>query len=249
MRIAKICWLVFGALVSVSACAKQPERVDLVNGIPPISRSMASISQTLEKMAAMKPEERGAYLERTWPHLSTDVVYYLRRLAKIGRDSKVSRVEFRYGSLENVSAESASGERFGFFRNQLVALVHVEGVPKPIAVLVQCMNGTFALPEEIGRLQQVGSHTPVERFWIGYREGLIHHVDFPTAIDLAQRFNLPLYRGRKIEERYRITPAEARQLEPTTDRIQVTVHVVEGDEFNLRTMTFTPSPRRGDRRR
>lgn len=225
------------------ACAKQ-ERVDLVNGVPPVSGSMASIARTLDEMSKLPEGERAAYLERTWPNLSRDVVYFLRRLGKITPDQKVRHVDFRFGSLENVRAESRDGNRYGYFRNQLVALVNVEGASKPMAVIVQCLNGTFATEDELGRLQQVGSHTPIEQFRIGYREGLIHHVDFPTAIHMAERFNLPLYRGRKMDAKHRITPAEARRLESTVDRLQVTVYVVEGDEFDLARMTFQPSPLR-----
>lgn len=249
MRIPKTaCLLTIAAFLALPACAKQTEKVDLVKGVPPISTSMASIAPTLEALATMAPEERGRYLERTWPNLSRDILYFLRRMGKITPASTVSRVEFRYGSLDNVRAESRDGERFGYFRNQLIALIHLEGATKPIAVIVECLNGTFALPEELGRLQAVGSHTPREWFRIGYREGLIHHVDFPTAIALAEHFGLPLYKGRKIAEKHRITPAEARLLEPTTNRLQVTVYVVEGDEFDLQRMIFTPSPRRHSRK-
>lgn len=109
---------------------------------------------------------------------------------------------------------------------------------------MQCLNGTFATPDQLRGLQAVGSHTPQEQFVIGPREGLIHHVDFPTAISLAERFDLPLYRGRYIGEAFRISPQAARALEGTTDRLQVTVYVVEGDRFDLAAPTFTPSPRR-----
>ncbi|KKW48078.1 MAG: hypothetical protein UY99_C0014G0008 [Parcubacteria group bacterium GW2011_GWA1_59_11] len=225
------------------ACGKK--KVDLVNGVPPVSGSLASIAETLDRMAVLPPGERGAYLERTWPHLDEDVVYFLRRMDRIPQGSRVDRVEFRYGSLNDVRAESRDGERYGYFENQIVALVHVGGVREPIAVIVQCLNGTFALLEQLNALQPVGSHVPQERFAIGPREGLIHHVDFPTAIAIAERHALPLYRGRDIRESNRITPAEARQMESTTDRLQVTVYVVEGDRFDLASGTFPPSPRRG----
>ena len=236
-----------GLLFVVAAligCTKK-ENVDLVNGVPPVSNSMASISETLEEMARLPEAERGAYLERTWPNLSRDVTYFLRRRGKISPEATVSRVEFRYGSLENIGAESARGNRFGYIRDQLVALVSIEGVKEPIVVIVQCLNGTFATEEDLHRLQAVGSHTPIEQFTIGPREGLIHHVDFPTAIALAEAHRIPLYRGREMTERNRITPATARRLEPTTDRLQVTAYVVEGDRFDLAGGLFTPSPLRG----
>lgn len=232
------------ALVAVGCSKKQ---VDLVNGVPPVATSLAGVEETLSTLASLPPGERGAYLERTWPHLEEDVVYYLRRIGKLPLyGTPVTRVEFLYGSMDYAVAESGDGQRRqGFFSNQLVAVVYPQG-REPIPVIVKCLNGTFMLPEDLRQhLQMVGDHAPEERFTIGPREGLIHHVDFPTAIDMAQQFNLPLYRGRIIDDKFRITPDEARHLESTTDRLQVTVYVVEGDQFNLVSMTFTPSPRRG----
>ncbi len=217
------------------------ENVDVVNGVPPVSRSMVSISETLATLATLPPAERGAYLERTWPHLAEDVVYFVRRQGKVPAGARVQRVEFYYGSLEGVSAESANGDRHGYFNNQLVALVSVEGVEKPVKVIVQCLNGTFALEEDLRRLQPIGSHTPIEQFVIGPREGLVHHVDFPTAIAIAEQHNLPLYRGQTITSRTRLTPAQARLLESQTDRLQVTVLVYEGDRFDLARGTYAPA--------
>lgn len=217
---------------------------DLVKGVPPMSTSLAGIAPTLDEMARMSPERRGRYLEQNWPHLDEDVVYFLRQMGKLSPTTSVRRVEFRFGSLNDVVAESSEGQRRGYFEDQLVALVYTRGAREPIAVIVQCLNGTFALPKELRSLQAVGSHTPQEQFTIGPREGLIHHVDFPVAIDLAERFNLPLFRGRTLNQRFQISPDQARRLESTTDRLQVTVYVVEGDRFDLINMTFTPSPKR-----
>jgi hypothetical protein len=238
----KSIWFGCFVLLVVTGCAAK--RVDVVNGVPPMSTSLAGIAPTLDDMANMSPQARGRYLEQNWPHLDEDVAYYLREMGKLSPETAVHRVEFRFGSLNNVRAESRDGERRGYFENQLIALVYPRGSRVPMSVIVQCLNGTFALPEELERLQAVGSHTPQERFTIGPREGLIHHVDFPVAIDLAERFNLPLYRGRSFNQRFRITSDQARRLESTTDRLQVTVYVVEGDRFDLVNMTFTPSPRR-----
>ena len=81
-------------------------------------------------------------------------------------------------------------------------------------------------------------------FTIGPREGLIHHVDFPTAIDLADRFGLGLYRGRLMSTAQLITPAQARRLQNRTDWEQVTVRVYSGDRFDLNHMTYNGWPAR-----
>lgn len=216
------------------------ENVDVVNGVSPVSRSMASIADTLAELQRLSPTERGAYLERTWPHLAEDVVYFVRRQGRIPTGARVQRVEFFYGSLENVGAESANGDRYGYFNNQLVALVSVEGIAKPFKVIVQCLNGTFVLDEDLRRLQAIGSHTPIEQFTIGQGEGLVHHVDFPTAISIAEQHGLPLYRGHTLTSQARLTPAQARLLESQTDRLQVTVLVYEGDQFDLARGIYVP---------
>jgi hypothetical protein len=60
---------------------------------------------------------------------------------------------------------------------------------------------------------------------------------------LAERFNLPLYRGKIQTEKNKITPTIARNMESQIDRVQVTVRVFEGDRFDLNTMIYTPGSR------
>jgi len=69
-------------------------------------------------------------------------------------------------------------------------------------------------------------------------------VDFPTAIDLADRFGLALYRGRLMSTATLITPAQARLLQNRTDWEQVTVRVYRGDRFDLNRMTYNGWPAR-----
>ena len=159
----------------------------------------------------------------------------------------VTRVTFHYGSMEDVIALDGNGEdRHGFFQDQLVATVYsvsdVTGEQYNQGVLVECLNGIFTPLDEIqNELALVGSHTPQEEFVIGAREGLVHHVDYEVAIEVAEYFGLELYRGKAQIPANRITPEEARQLEPRTDWVQVTVGVKEGDYFNLREMIYIPA--------
>lgn len=234
--------LVVVVLLTSIACGKKPAGVDLARGITPVSTQFAGIRTTLEQLAALPPAQRQEVLRREYPHLETDLVYFLRRNNKLSANQRVESVEFLLGSASGIKAEDRHGVvHEGYIKDQLLAKVKVVGVNKPITVIVECLNGTFDLP---GGLQSLGRYTPEEQFVIGPREGLIHHVDFRTAIDLAERFNLPLYRTQNMDSRNRITPAIARSMESNTDRIQVTVQVYEGDRFDLVNMRFTPSPHR-----
>ena len=225
--------------------SKTVKAVDVVNGITPASSALSDIRVTLQELARMPTNQREARLRQDWPRLEQGVVYFLRRANRLPDNTEVERVEFRFGSLDHVRAQDGAGNQHeGYFRDQLVARVYLRGDQKPVDVIVQCLNGTFFLPEDYNKLQPIGSYNVAERFTIGPREGLIHHVDFPVAIDLAERFHLPLYRGRHMKDKAQISPAEARRLEPMTDRVQVTVQVYEGDAFDLVSMTYTPATRR-----
>jgi hypothetical protein len=98
-------------------------------------------------------------------------------------------------------------------------------------------------PEDWNKLQTLSTQPPMESFRIGKREGLIHHVDFPMAIDLAEKFGLPLYTSQVMDSNHRITPEQARRMEPLTARTQVSVRVYEGDQFDLVAGTYTPAKR------
>ena len=223
-------------------CGKKAEAVDVVNGIRPASTALGNIHGYAEELARLPETERAAYLKRERPQLEEGVVYFLRHeVRRLRPEQKVGQVEFFFGSLDNAVADDGDGvQHNGYFKNQLVARVHV-GDGEPIDVLVKCLNRWFVLPGQIEGLQSLGAGVPIEQFTIGRREGLTRHVDYTVAIDLAERFNLPLYRGRTQAQRFRINPEEARSLESETDRIQVTVRVFEGDAFDLVNMKFTPS--------
>ena len=156
---------------------------DVVNGITPVSNDFRSIGTTLTALAALPPAERAARIRRDFPRLETDVVYFLRSRGSLARGTTVTNVSFLFGSLDHARAlDHAGTEHSGFFKDQLIARVQVEGQPQPIDVIVQCLNGTFFMPGDAERLQALGSHAPQERFVIAEGEGLIQHVDYPVAI-------------------------------------------------------------------
>ncbi len=213
--------------------------VDVVHGVPAVSNSMASIAEVQQVLADLPPAQRTEYLKLHWPNLGTDVTHYVREHGAIPEDAVVTKVDFVFGSLKNVVAyKGGGGTQEGYFKNQVVALLYLQGESKPHAFIVECTNGMVALPSDFyAEMQPVGTSVPQMVFTIGRHEGLIHHVDFPLAIDLAERCDLPLYRGRKMGTSHRISPAEARSLQSDTDRVQVTVKVFAGDRFDLNTMT------------
>lgn len=221
---------------------KASARVDVVEGIKPVSTQMLGIAGTIDDMAKLPVAERGAYLERNWPHLSEDMVFFLQRRGKIAPGVEPTKVEFYFGSMDKVLAENGDGGRQrGYFANQLVAVVTVPGQKDPIKVLVQCTNGTFALVEDLRKLQAVGEHTPQMRFTLGAGEGFTRHLDYPAAIQLAQDLGKPLFRTGRMTPENRITPDQARALESSLDWVQVTVgNVFQGDKVDLIAGTYTP---------
>lgn len=225
------------------ACNNQAEArgVDLVDGIAPASDAFAGIHGFAEELAALPPQERMALIEKARPRLNQAVVYFLRNLDRIKRSEKVEKVELFFGSIEGTRAKDGEGKEFkGYFLNELVARVHLKGGRTEDA-LVRCLNLYLELPEHIAKLQRLSSTeiTEVKEFTIEKGQGLIHHVDYTVAIDLAERHNLKLYRGRDQNEMFLISPDVARGLEWETGRVQVTVGVMEGDHFNLADGTFS----------
>ena len=231
------------SVLAVSGCKKSVPAVDVVNGITPVSDSMSGIRVTMDQLAQMPVAERAARLNRDWPHLSEDVTYYARFHGLIPGNATVAHVDFLFGSLANVRAGDGSGvQHTGYANNQLVARIHLEG-QAPIDLFVLCFNGMVAAPKDMEDLQLLSSSMPIEQFTIGQRQGLVTYVDYPVAISLAEKFHLPLYQGRRQIYRHLITPAQARQLEPDTARVQVTVKVYTGDRFDLAAGTYSPAVR------
>lgn len=238
--------LLASLVVLLSFLAVGCKKTDVVGGRTPVSNSMADTQATLDALAKMPAQERGAYMQRTHPDLAQRIVYYLRQRGKIQAGAEVQGVDFFFGSLNRVKAEDGTGQVVqGYFRNQLVARVRVAGLKDPIAVIVRCLNGTFELPADLVRagMTPMGMQRPNERFTIGKGDNLVNHVGYRTAIELAERHNLALTKG-KGKDRQKISPAEARRLESETDRVQVAATVFEGDAFDLMAGTYTPAPKK-----
>lgn len=231
-------------LLGVS-CSTDTKTVDVVNEVLPVSTSYIGIAPTLNELASLPPEERSARLAQSWPNLSTGILYYARIHGLIPKSARIDRIELRFGSLDHVRANDGAGAGHeGHFTNQLVARVYVTDKSAPVDLIILCLNGMSVVnAEDWNKLQTLSTPPPIESFRIGKREGLIHHVDFPMAIDLAEKFGLPLYTSQVMDSKHRITPEQARRMEPLTARTQVSVRVYEGDKFDLVAGTYTPAKR------
>ena len=231
------------SILAVSGCKKSAPAVDVVNGVTQVSDSMSGVRVTMEQLAQLPATERAARLNKDWPHLSEDVTYYAKVNGLIPRSATVNHVDFLFGSLKNVRAGDHNGvQHTGYANNQLVARIHLEG-QAPIDLFVLCFNGMVAAPKDMEDLQLLGSAMPIEQFTIGRRQGLVPYVDYPVAISLAEKFHLPLYQGRQQTAGRLISPEQARQMEPNTARVQITVKVYPGDRFDLAAGTYSPAVR------
>jgi hypothetical protein len=249
--VRKLCiCLAMLAIVSLGliqiACS-EAEAVDLVGGIEPASTAFGgNIHGYAQELARLPADQRKEYLDRARPRLEEGVVYFLRDMGRIRAGERAERVEMFFGTVEGTQATDRSGKvHRGYFKDELVARVHLSGGRTEDA-LVRCLNMWLELPEHIEKLQPLRDtrFNELQEFTIGRGEGLVHHVDYAVAMDLASRHNLPLYRGRVQDQRFQITVEQARGLESRTDFEQVTVGVVEGDRFDLANGTWRRSNRR-----
>lgn len=242
----KIYPIVYAAIALVlgfnTGCKK---KINIVNDISPVSTALSGTRVTIERLAQITPADRTARLQYDWPHLAESVVYYARAHGLISGTAVVDRVLFYFGDLDNARAQDGSGTwHMGYTKDQLVARMVVAGQDEPVYLFVVHLSRIIADHKEVNRLQYLGTYHVWSRFIIGPLGGLVYYVDYPLAIDLAERFHLPLYDGREMFEKNRITPAQARLMEPDLASTQVTVRVFEGDRFDLIAGTYTPAPKK-----
>lgn len=238
IMIGAIAVLIITLLVGFFANSAEANQ-NVVTEFPRVSErfNTPGFATVLQELKKLQPGERQAYLDKYFPKLHEDVVYYLRERGKLKATDKVASVKFLFGSASNVKAEDGTGKtNNGKFEDELIARVSIEGKDQPLDVIVQCLNGTFNLP---GDLQEFNSRVPIQQFTIKAGEGLTTYVSMPTAVDLAKRFGLPMYRGKIIDRNYQISPEEAATI--NTDVTQVTVRVYPGDRFDLVNMQFYPA--------
>lgn len=223
--------------------------VDVVHGVRPVSDQFTTHAVSIQTALKNLPvAEHAAFIHVNYPNLDEDAVLYLERRGKLRPSDTVSRVEFRFGSLEGVLAETGETNpdgtpkaAHGFFNEQLVALVFVEGREEPLAVIMECGNGLINRLPEDDRFQVAGVAEPRVEFTIASGESLNDHTSHETALNFAEACGLTVTRGRGKDLEV-ISVATARGLD--TDEVFVRVIVYAGDRFSLRGMTCTPARNR-----
>lgn len=216
-----------GAFLSLRPA--QAASVDVVNGVAPVYQPFfddgLAINQKLASMGS--DQERMAYLSEHYPHLDDIVIDHLRQSFSIPLGAIVAKVEFHFGSSDDVTASTGDNKRVrGYFKDQLVAYVTLAGEDAPRLFAVQCTNGmALAIGASAPRLQALVSYDPVQPFTVEQGRGLAFYTkDFPKAIAIARACNFPLYLERGTHQ-----PISAEQaLATDTDWKQVTVGVKPG---------------------
>ncbi len=209
---------------------------DVINDIDPMETEGLQVrTQIIDSLRNLPPEERGRFMEQNAPQLNSMLASYLRQR---GYSCEIETVGYSFGSGKAKGVESGDSTRHnGHYNDQLYAIIKGGSCfGDSLIVFVQCLNGTFSLK---GDGQSLGTYVP--EFTIDSLMGINRYVDYMMSIYLAEYFNIPIYKGRKMNEKFRITPAEARLLEDSIGNTQVTVKVYPGDHFHLGRMTYTRS--------
>jgi hypothetical protein len=210
------------------------EKIDVARGIAPMVIPSAQVVSFIDQFRQTDPSQQTALLaSNSW--LNQRLIMYARQNKYLAVDATIDSVVYHYGSSKAQAADKTGKIFKGQITDELVGFIYVKGKKDPVGVIVYCTNGTFGALSD--NLRRVG--TLPGNFTILKGQGINHHVDYQTAIMLAEHFNLPLYRGRIQTDENWITPAVAKNMESEIDRTQVTVKVFEGDNFNLNTMTYT----------
>jgi hypothetical protein len=190
---------------------------------------------------ATSDEARAEILNQSqW--LTRRLVSYARELHQIPDASTIDSVVYYYGSAK-AQAENKNRELFkGKITDQLVGFIYYNDKGKQgiKGIIVYCQNGTFGTMENLqDQLSRVT--TGSLEFIIEKGQGINRYVDYQTAINLAEHFNIDLYYGKIQKPKYKIDPTRARALEDNLAETQVTARVYTGDYFNLSTMQYIPA--------
>jgi hypothetical protein len=232
MRKRTIIFLILGALVAsfcIVAChhkKSKKKEIDVVKDITPRHIWDPHTMGLLDSIKHVPDKDKLAYINKHLPNLTPTICRQIEeRFGKLVIDSII----YSFGSGKAKGAEDSSGHRFdGVYKDQLVAKIWTKPKTKvgnPIIVLVVCLNGVI----EIAGDNRIGPAS--SEFVIQKNEGICPHVDFATSVWLAEKFNLPLYRGKIHRGGKRITPNQARRI--NTQHNQVSVLVYTGDRFIL----------------
>lgn len=223
-------------LFLASSCSKND--VDLAKGIDPRITPDNTLIQTLADISSAPDDQARMEIISETPSLNSKIITYAKELGQIRENAHIDSLVYYFGSAE-AQAEDKSGKIFdGKIIDETVAFIYHDGSKEPFAVIVYCQNGMFGPMNELRRLGRANL-----AFVIGKGEGLNRYVDYQTSIMLAEYFNIPIYRGRQMNQSNLISGDEALSLESSLDQLQVTVKVYQGDQFDIGKMTYRPANR------
>lgn len=231
-------YLVSFLLLIIFGC-KAKDEIDVVRGVTPVHNWDSNTTSLLDSLKNIPDKQKMTFIQKKLPHLTPALCRYVEeRFAKTTIDSIV----YSFGSGKAQGVLDAAGARHdGVFNNELIAYIWLKPdqlKKNPVKVFVRCLNGMFEIQGD-SRLGLVPSEFVIQK-----DEGLCHHLDFKTSIWLAEKFHLPLFKGKKVRDKFKITPNQARKI--NTNKNQVMVLVYPGDTFRLfgGQARYTPARRR-----
>ncbi len=216
-----------------ASCSKD---TDLSKDITPRISPNNDMKEVLERISTASSDEERLQILSNNEWLTSRLVVFARQLSQIPDKAVIDSVVYYFGSTEAQAEDNTKKIFNGKIMDETVGFIYFNGSKEPVGIIVYCQNGTFGAFEGDG-LRRLGQTTL--EFTIAKGKGINHYVDYQTSISLAQRFDLLLYKGKKLVTNSTVGYDEARLLEPDLDNTQVTVLVYEGDHFNLRDMTYT----------
>lgn len=219
---------------------------DILEKLPPVSAELADDLRPIQnEMANMERERAYFYLNSKWPRIQSDVVRILREKNVLKPSDTVELVDIVFvKNMKDVIGVGADKMQYrGQLKNQLIAGLIYRDPNLPRRYFILSSFNELVPPDRFNKLSGLGVFEVKEQFEIGEREGLVNHVSYRTAVELARKHNLELYHGRGVgTEGVRISTRQAHALRSLTDEVQVTIRVYPGDRFNLAIGEFIPSP-------
>lgn len=186
-------------------------------------------------LAKTKPEEFVKYLYEINPNLDRDVIRELTNYQKITPGEKIS-LRYHYFSQEGKCDMQNKENKYTHvkFHDEIVIEVIRPG-KETLWVALSCLNGML----KIDGKSAISADAAMD-FVIAKGQGLSRYLaDDYWAINVAETFNLPLYKGKNQVEKFRINPAQARAIIPNTGITQITVYTEPGWHFVLKGNNWT----------
>lgn len=220
-------------MILVFSCGKKIKDRDSLSPVREANQAtqelISSVNSWAESrnLSEMSQEEFTGYIYSVNPNLDRDVIRDLTNFNKIEPGEKVS-LRYHYFDQEGLCKMEDSKGKFTkvSFRNEIVVEV-IRPTQEKLWIAISCLNGMLDIVGEPGL-----SGNALTKFTIEKGQGLSRYLaDDYWSINVAEEFNLPLFKGKKQSQDNRITPEQARELIPENDKTQISVYVEEGWVF------------------